>query len=99
MLGIKHLGFASKERLKKFLEVNSGSVSVLSLVNDQHNEIEVVIDRTIWHAETIQAHPLVNTQTVIISKPELERFLSKNGDQPKILEIHGSSSVLGTPEV
>lgn len=98
MLGIKNLGFASKERLKKFLGVNSGSVSVLSLVNDQHNDVEVVIDRTIWHAEAIQAHPLVNTQTVIISKPELERFLSKTGHQPKILDIPGSSSVLGTPE-
>lgn len=98
MLGIKNLGFASKERLKKFLGVNSGSVSVLSLVNDQHNDVEVVMDRTIWHAEAIQAHPLVNTKTVIISKPELERFLSKTGHQPKILDIPGSSSVLGTPE-
>jgi Ala-tRNA(Pro) deacylase len=99
MLGVKDLGFASKERLKKFLGVYSGSVSVLSLVNDPLNDVELVIDRTIWHAEAIQAHPLINTQTVVISKPELERFLSKTGHHPTILNIPGTSSVLGTPEV
>jgi Ala-tRNA(Pro) deacylase len=95
ILGIKRLGFASKDRLKKFLGVNSGSVSILSLVNDTPNEVELVIDRSIWHAEAIQAHPLVNTQTVVISKPELERFLSKTRHHPTILDIPGSSKVLG----
>lgn len=99
MLGVKRLGLASKERLKNFLGVNTGSVSVLSLLNDTLNKVELIIDRTIWHAEAIQAHPLINTQTVVISKPELERFLSKTGHHPTILNIPGTSSVLGTPEI
>jgi Ala-tRNA(Pro) deacylase len=97
ILGIKHLGFASKERLKKFLGVSSGSVSVLSLMNDTLNKVELVIDRSIWQADAIQAHPLINTQTVIISKSELERFLLKTRHQPTILEVPGIPSALGAP--
>jgi Ala-tRNA(Pro) deacylase len=93
-LGIKRLGFASKERLKKFLGVSSGSLSVLSLMNDSLNNVELVIDRSIWHADAIQAHPLINTQTVIISKSELERFLLKTRHQPTIIDVPGSPSAL-----
>jgi Ala-tRNA(Pro) deacylase len=63
-------------------------------MNDTLNNVELVIDRSIWHAEAIQAHPLINTQTVIISKSELERFLLKTRHQPTIIDIPGSPSAL-----
>ena len=88
-MGIKRLGFASTERLRQYLGVESGSVSVLSLIHDQLNSVELVIDQKIWNADFIQVHPLINTETVVIPKAELKRFLAATGHQPTVLEIPG----------
>lgn len=89
LLGMRRLGFASTDRLRQHLGVESGSVSVLSLIHDLSNAVELVIDQTIWNAEAIQAHPLINTETVVIPKPELERFLATTGHLPTVLDIPG----------
>ncbi len=89
LLGIRKLGFASKERLRQHLNVESGAVSVLSLIHDQSNQVELVIDQTIWNAEAIQAHPLINTETVVIPQSELKRFLATTGHSPTVLAIPG----------
>jgi Ala-tRNA(Pro) deacylase len=89
LLGARRLGFASTERLSQHLGVESGSVSVLSLIHDQSNQVELVIDQTIWNADAIQAHPLINTETVVIPKPELKRFLATTGHSPTVLDIPG----------
>lgn len=89
ILGVRKLGFASSDRLRKYLGVESGSVSVLSLVHDTSKFVDLVVDRAIWMAQSIQAHPLVNTQTVVIPKAELERFLSMTGHVPTILDVPG----------
>lgn len=89
LLGIRRLGFASTERLRQHLGVESGSVSVLSLIHDPSNQVELVIDQTIWNAEAIQAHPLINTETVVIPQPELKRFLATTGHSPTVLDVPG----------
>lgn len=89
LLGLRRLGFASTERLRQHLGVESGSVSVLSLIHDQSNQVELVIDQTIWNAEAIQAHPLINTETVVIPQPELKRFLATTGHAPTVLDVPG----------
>ena len=89
LLGMRRLGFASTDRLRQHLGVESGSVSVLSLIHDLSNSVELVIDQTIWNAEAIQAHPLINTETVVIPQPELKRFLATTGHLPTVLDIPG----------
>lgn len=86
-LGVKKLGLASQDRLGRYLGVESGSVSILALVNDSELKVELVVDRTIWHADAIQAHPLINTETVIIESQGLQRFLSLTGHKPTVIEV------------
>jgi Ala-tRNA(Pro) deacylase len=93
LLGIKRLGFASTDRLRRFLGVESGSVSVLSLIHDQSHAVELVIDQNIWDAEAIQAHPLINTETVVIPQPELKRFLTATGHQPTVMDVPGMQDI------
>lgn len=95
ILGVRKLGFASKERLRQYLGVESGSVSLLSLVHDTSKRVELVVDRAIWTAQSIQAHPLVNTETAVIPKAELERFLTATGHIPTVMDVPG---VAHTPE-
>ena len=91
-LGAGRLGFASADRLMKHLGVTPGSVSMLALVNDAANAVELVVDRRLWEAEAVHAHPLVNTATMVIPHGELERFLAATGHSPRVAEVPGRSS-------
>ena len=86
------LSFASPERLKTYLGVEPGSVTMLGLVNDTGHAVEVVIDADVWTADAVCAHPLVNTATLVISHAGLETFLKATGHEAKIIDVpsHGS---------
>ena len=86
-LAADRLGFASADRLMKHLGVTPGSVSLLGLVNDTQHAVEFVIDRRLWEAEAVHAHPLVNTATLVIPHAQLERFLAATGHAPRIVDL------------
>jgi len=88
-LGVDRLGFASADRLMKYLGVSPGSVSLLGLVNDTDHAVEFVIDRQLWDADAVHAHPLVNTATMVIPHAQLERFLAATGHRPRVVPIPG----------
>ena len=78
-LQISRIGFASNERLDKYLKVKSGSVSLLALVNDTDNAVEFWVDEEVWQHELFLAHPLVNTQTLALNKDAVKRFVEHTG--------------------
>lgn len=81
-LGVPHLRFASENNLQRLLGVAGGSVTMMGLVNDTEHVVELWIDSEIWMGENFLCHPLVNTATLVLSKPELERFLVLTGHSP-----------------
>ena len=81
------LGFASAERLQRHLGVTPGAVSLLALIHDVDRAVEFVIDRNLWDAEAVQAHPLVNTATMVLAHDHLERFLTATGHAPRIVDL------------
>jgi Ala-tRNA(Pro) deacylase len=83
LLGVPHLRFASEQNLQRLLGVAGGSVTMMGLVNDTEHNVELWIDSEIWRGEMFLCHPLVNTATLVLSKPELERFLALTGHLPK----------------
>ena len=87
LLGTSRLSFGSPNRLKEFLKIEPGSVSLLALLNDPEKHVEVVIDQEVWGADAVQCHPLVNTQTLVISHAGLETFLQACGREFQILEV------------
>ena len=88
-IGAGRLGFASADRLQRHLGVAPGSVSLLALVHDREHAVEFVIDRRLWDADSVHAHPLVNTATLVVAHEALERFLAATGHTPRIAEIAG----------
>ena len=75
-LGVLHLRFGSEENLMRLLGVTRGSVTMMGLANDTEHVVELWIDAEIWGSEYFQSHPLVNTATLVLPKPELERFFA-----------------------
>jgi Ala-tRNA(Pro) deacylase len=86
-LGVAGVGFGSAERLQKYLGIAPGSVSLLALVNDEALAVEFVIDRSLWEAEAVHAHPLVNTATMVLSHADLERFLAATRHVPRVIDV------------
>ena len=86
-LGAGRLGFASPERLRKHLGLTPGAVSLLGLVNDEAGAVEFVIDRSLWEAGAVHAHPLVNTATMVVSHADLERFLAATRHAPRVIDV------------
>jgi len=86
-IGANKLGFASSERMLKHLGITPGSVSLLALANDRAGTVEFVIDRALWDATAVQAHPLLNTATMVLTHADLERFLAATGHTPRVIEV------------
>jgi Ala-tRNA(Pro) deacylase len=86
-LAAGRLGFASPERLQRHLGITPGSVSLLALVNDAAHAVEFVIDRTLWSAVAVQAHPLRNDATMILVHADLARFLAATGHAPRVIDV------------
>jgi Ala-tRNA(Pro) deacylase len=89
LLGVGRLGLASPERLRKHLGIEPGSVSLLALINDPARAVQFVIDRTLWEAASVQAHPLRNDATMILVHADLERFLMATGHAPRVIDVPG----------
>ena len=87
LLGSSRLRFGSPDRLKRYLGVDPGSVSLFAVVNDLDTAVEVIIDSTLWRAEAFQFHPLVNTSTLVISRNNLKLFLDKTGHEIRVLDV------------
>ena len=85
--GADRLSFASPERLMKHLGVEPGSVTILGLVNDAGHAVEVFIDRDVWEASAIHAHPLRNDTTLVLSHEDVVRFLAATGHRPRIVAV------------
>lgn len=86
-LGAGRLGFASPERLHRHLAITPGSVSLLALANDTAGAVEFVIDRSLWEAEAVQAHPLINTATTILTHTDLDLFLRAAAHAPRVIDV------------
>ena len=82
-----HLSFASPERLKKYLGVEPGSVTVLGLIFDKENAVELYIDRDVWDTPQWRCHPLVNSATLVLARTDLERFFAHTGHKPSVLTL------------
>ena len=87
VMGSGHLSFGSPDRLKKYLGVDPGSVTVLATINDPEHAVELIFDEVLWKEEVFQFHPLVNTSTLVISRENLKRFFGLTGHEVKLIDV------------
>ena len=73
-LGVSRLSFADGEHMQRYLDITPGSVSVMGLMNDKENNVQLVIDRNVVKAEWFACHPCINTSSIRFS---MKDFLEK----------------------
>jgi len=82
-IGSSRLSFAGGEHMEALLDITPGSLSVLGLMNDRENRVQLLIDEDVLREESIGCHPCVNTSTLrIATRDMLERVLPATGHSP-----------------
>ena len=75
-LGVARLSFAPEEYMEEFLDITPGSVSVMGLMNDRENRVQLLMDRDLLQQEYLGCHPCINTSSIkITTRDLLEKFL------------------------
>ena len=87
VLGAGRLSFGSPERLRTWLDVEPGSVTPFSVINDTARKVSLVLDSALREGGPINAHPLTNTMTSAIVLPDLLRFFETTGHAPRWLDF------------
>lgn len=64
-IGSSRLSFAGPEYLEQFLNLTPGSVTILGLMNDTENRVQLLIDRQVIEGHPfIGCHPCINTSSL-----------------------------------
>ena len=70
-IGSARLSFAAGEYMEQFLDITPGSLSVLGLMNDRENRVELLMDRDLLDGEYIGMHPCINTSSLRLRTRDL----------------------------
>lgn len=58
------LSFADASYMEEYLDILPGSVSILGLMNDDDNHVELLVDEDVLQSEFVGCHPCVNTTSL-----------------------------------
>ena len=87
-LGCSRLSFATGEDMERLLGLHPGSVSVLGLMNDKENHVELLIDEDVLKGEYIGCHPCVNTASLRLRTADLmEKIIPAMEHEPMIVRL------------
>ena len=87
-LGVARLSFGKAEYMEKYLDITPGSLTVLGLINDKENNVQLLIDEDILSAELIGCHPCVNTSSLSLAVSDLmDRIIPALKHSPIIVRL------------
>lgn len=75
-IGTSRLSFAGTEEMQQYLDITPGAVSIMGLMNDTQNRVQLLIDKPVLESELLGCHPCVNTASLRLkTRDVLEKFL------------------------
>ena len=87
-IGSSRLSFADAKYMEEFLDITPGSVSVLGLMNDLGNRVQLLIHEDVLKGEFFGCHPCINTSSLRLKTADLmERIIPALGHEPRIVTL------------
>ena len=74
-LGVARLSFAKDAYMEEYLDITPGSVSVLGLMNDTENHVQLLMDKDLVQDEYVGCHPCINTSSLRLKMDDLLHVL------------------------
>ena len=70
-IGSSRLSFADGQYMEEFLDITPGSLSVLGLMNDSGNRVQLLVDKDLLDGTFIGCHPCINTSSLRLRTADL----------------------------
>ena len=87
-IGSSRLSFAAPEYMEQFLDITPGSLSVMGLMNDKENHVQLLIDEDVLKGEYIGCHPCINTSSLRFKTADLENtIIPALGHTPRMVTL------------
>ena len=87
-IGSSRLSFASADHMEQLLDITPGSLTLLGLMNDPENKVQLLIDADVLKAEYFGCHPCINTSSVTMKTTDVtEKLIPALGHAPTIVNL------------
>ncbi|MGN0403953.1 MAG: prolyl-tRNA synthetase associated domain-containing protein [Bariatricus sp.] len=87
-LGVSRLSFAESQYMEEFLDITPGSVSVLGLMNDVEEQVDLLVDGDLLKEEFLGCHPCINTSSLKLRTSDiLQKFVKATGHSYHIVTL------------
>ena len=87
-IGSSRLSFADSKYMEEFLDITPGSLSILGLMNDQENRVQLLIDEEVLQSEFVGCHPCINTSSLCMHTADLKtKLIPALGHEPIIVSL------------
>ena len=87
-IGSSRLSFASAEYMEQFLDITPGSLSILGLMNDKENRVQLLIDEDVLKGEYVGCHPCINTSSLRLKTEDvLQKLIPAMGHEPRMITL------------
>lgn len=82
------LSFGSPEDMLEFLDIQPGSVSIMGLMNDINNKVQLLVDEDVLKGEYVGCHPCINTSSLKLrTKDAFGKFLEAVHHDMKVVKL------------
>ncbi len=87
-IGSSRLSFAPAEYMEKYLGVTPGSATILGLMNDTDNQVQLIIDEDVAAQEEFGCHPCINTSSLKLKTADvLDKLIPALGHTPVFVKL------------
>lgn len=84
------LSFASAEDMEQLLDIQPGAVSVMGLMNDEENKVQLLVDEDVLKGEYLGCHPCVSTSSLKLKTEDVfGTFLKAVGHDKIVVTLKG----------
>ena len=88
LLNSSRLSFGTAEDMLELLDVTPGSVSIMALMNDKNNRVQLVIDDELLDHTDFGCHPCKNTSSLRLKRTDVfDKFLKSVNHTPIFLNL------------
>lgn len=85
------LSFAPAEQMLEYLDIQPGAVSIMGLMNDRDNHVQLLVDEDVLRGEYLGCHPCVSTSSLKMKSSDVfEKFLPAVHHEMKIVHLEGA---------
>ena len=87
-IGSARLSFAGEAEMEAYLDITPGAVSIMGLMNDTDNRVQLLIDKPVMESELLGCHPCVNTSSLRMkTRDVIEKFLPAVHHAPIVVDL------------